>query len=80
MNEKQHAGKSTRRQLDALVVSVKLTLVSIIQGVALSFLTESSRTPLGDLRFDLWPYVANGLMLILMFWSRSVAHAFTLIR
>src|SRR5262249_5740342 len=80
MNDKQDAGKSTRRQLDALVVSVELTLVSIIQGVALSFLTESSRTALGDLRFDQWPYVANGLMLILMFWSRSVAHAFTLIR
>jgi hypothetical protein len=79
MNEKQHAGKSTRSQLDALVVSVELTLVSIIQGVALSFLAESSRIPLGDLRFDQWPYVANGLMLILMFWSRSVAHAFTLI-
>jgi hypothetical protein len=80
MNEKQQAGKSTRGHLDALVVSVELTLVSIIQGVALSFLAESSRTPLGDLRFDLWPYVANGLMLILIFWSRSVAHAFTLIR
>src|SRR6516164_150076 len=73
-------GKSTRRQLDALVVSVELTLVSIIQGVALSFLTESSRTPVGDLRFDQWPYIANGLMLILIFWSRSVAHALTLLR
>src|SRR5262249_48491519 len=80
MNDKQDAGESTRRQLDALVVSVELTLVSIIQGVALSFLTESSRTAPGDLRFDQWPYVANGLMLILMFRSRSVAHAFTLIR
>src|SRR5262249_1586016 len=80
MNDKQDAGESTRRQLDALVVSVELTLVSIIQGVALSFLTESSRTAPGDLRFDQWPYVANGLMLILIFWSRSVAHAFTLIR
>jgi hypothetical protein len=40
-------GKSTRRQLDALVVNVELTLVSIIQGVALSFLAESARTPLG---------------------------------
>jgi len=73
-------GKSTRRQLDALVVNVELTLVSIIQGVALSFLTESSRTPVGDLRFDQWPYIANGLMLILIFWSRSVAHALTLLR
>jgi hypothetical protein len=76
----RRAGKSAQRQLDVLVVSVELTLVSIIQGVALYFLAESSRTPLGDLRFDQWPYVANGLMLILIFWSRSVAHAFTLIR
>jgi hypothetical protein len=59
---------------------LNLTLVSIIQGEALSFLTESSRPPLGGLRFDQWPYVANGLMLILIFWSRSVAHVFTLIR
>lgn len=73
-------GKSTRGRLDALVVNVELTLVSIIQGVALSFLVESSRTAVGDLRFDQWPYVANGLMLILMFWSRSVAHTLTLIR
>jgi hypothetical protein len=43
MNEEQHGGKSTRRQLDALVVGVELTLMSIIQGVTLSFLTESAR-------------------------------------
>jgi hypothetical protein len=66
--------------LDALVVNIELTLTSIIQGVALSVLTESSRAPLGDLRFDQWPYVANGLLLILLFWSRSMAHTLTLIR
>ena len=74
------AQRSTRRQLDGLVVNIELTLVSIIQGVALSVLTESSRAPLGDLRFDLWPYVANGLLMILLFWSRSTAHTLTLIR
>jgi len=62
MNEEQHGRKSTRRQLDALVVGVELTLMSIIQGVTLSFLTEGARTALADLRFDQWPYLANGLM------------------
>jgi hypothetical protein len=76
----RHAEKSTRRRLDALVVNVELTLVSIIQGVALSVLTASSRAPLSDLRFDQWAYVANGLLIILIFWSRSVAHTLTLIR
>jgi hypothetical protein len=74
------AQRATRRQLDGLVVNIELTLVSIIQGVALSFLTESSRAPLGDLRFDQWPYVANALLVILLFWSRSMTHTLTLIR
>ena len=85
MHSPQHraerkAQRSTRRQLDGLVVNIELTLVSIIQGVALSVLTESSRAPIGDLRFDQWPYVANGLLVILLFWSRSITHTLTLIR
>jgi hypothetical protein len=74
------AQRATRRQLDGLVVNIELTLVSIIQGVALSVLSESSRAPVGDLRFDQWPYVANGLLMILLFWSRSTTHTLTLIR
>jgi hypothetical protein len=66
--------------LDGLVVNIELTLVSIIQGVALSFLAESARAPLGDFRFDQWPYVANALLVILLFWSRSMTHTLTLIR
>src|ERR1700730_9766192 len=85
MHSSQHraerkAQRSTRRQLDGLVVNIELTLVSIIQGVALSVLTESARSPIGDLRFDQWPYVANGLLVILLFWSRSTTHTLTLIR
>src|SRR5271157_2546873 len=76
----RRAKRSTRRQLDALIVNIELTLTSIIQGVALSVLSESSRAPLGDLRFDQWPYVVNGLLVILLFWSRSMAHTLTLIR
>jgi hypothetical protein len=77
---KQGSRRATRHELDSLVVNIELTLSSIIQGVALSVLTESSRAPLGDLRFDQWPYVLNGLLIILLFWSRSVAHTLTLIR
>ena len=66
--------------MDGLVVNIELTLVSIIQGVALSVLTESARAPIGDLRFDQWPYAVNGLLVILLFWSRSTTHTLTLIR
>jgi hypothetical protein len=77
---KQGSSRTTRHELDSLVVNIELTLGSIIQGVALSVLTESSRGPLGDLRFDQWFYVLNGLLIILLFWSRSVTHTLTLIR
>src|SRR6201984_2013897 len=77
---KQAVRRATRHELDSLVVNIELTLGSIIQGVSLSVLTESARAPLGDLRFDQWPYVLNGLLIILLFWSRSVAHTLTLIR
>lgn len=72
--------RATRHELDSLVVNIELTLGSIIQGVALSVLTENSRTPLGELRFEQWLYVLNGLLIILLFWSRSVSHTLTLIR
>jgi len=72
--------RATRHELDSLVVNIELTLGSIIQGVALYFLTESSRVPLAEFRFDRWLYVLNGLLIILLFWSRSVSHTLTLIR
>lgn len=69
-----------REQLDGLVVNMELTLISIIQGVALYFLIDTGRTLIVDLQFAYWPYIAVGLMTILLFWSRSLIHTFTVIR
>ncbi len=70
----------TRRELDGMVVNVELTLASIIQGVALFFLTDNARAVLSMPRADSWPYIIQGLLVILIFWSRSIIHTFTLIR
>ena len=70
----------TRDELDELVVNIELTLISIIQGIALYFLTDSSRTLIASLEIELWPYVVAGLAVILVFWSRSVIHTLTVIR
>src|ERR1700704_5145686 len=70
----------SRRQLDSNVVNIELTLASIIQGVALYFLTESARTALS---LNNWPallYLSAGLCIIFIFWSRSIIHTLTLIR
>jgi hypothetical protein len=63
-----------------MVVEIELTLCSIIQGVALYFLVDNARQVLSAGQAEAWPYVATGLLIILLFWSRSLIHTLTLIR
>lgn len=67
-------------ELDGLVINIELTLASIIQGVALYFLTDSARDSLLTQDGTRWLYVGSGLLIILIFWSRSITHTLTLIR
>src|SRR2546421_3863635 len=70
----------SRRELDNTVVNIELTLASIIQGIALYFLTENARTALS---LNNWPallYMSAGLCVIFIFWSRSIIHTLTLIK
>ena len=70
----------SRRELDVNIVNIELTLASIIQGVALYFLTDNARTPLS---LNNWPsllYLSAGLCIICIFWSRSIIHTLTLIK
>jgi hypothetical protein len=71
---------SAQTELDGLVVNIELTLISIIQGVALSFLAENSRAVLVSRQLQFWPYAVTGLLIILLFWSRSLIHTLTVIR
>ncbi len=63
-----------------MVVEIELTLCSIIQGVALYFLVDNARLVLSGGQSAAWPYVIAGLLIILLFWSRSLIHTLTLIR
>ncbi|MFL6545403.1 MAG: hypothetical protein ACJ8LM_09530, partial [Candidatus Udaeobacter sp.] len=69
-----------RRELDSVVINIELTLVSIIQGVALFFLTDNARGLLVTKHMSASLYVPAGLCVIFIFWSRSVIHTLTLIR
>jgi hypothetical protein len=71
---------AAQTQLDGLVVNIELTLISIIQGVAFSFLAEHSRDVIIGLQLVFWPYAVTGLLIILLFWSRSLIHTLTVIR
>jgi hypothetical protein len=70
----------SRRELDSTVVNIELTLVSIIQGVALFFLTDNARSVMSERHWSALLYVAAGLCVIFIFWSRSVIHTLTLIK
>jgi hypothetical protein len=71
---------SARRDLDGKIVNIELTLASIIQGVALYFLTENARTTLSPNNWPSLLYLSAGLCVICIFWSRSIIHTLTLIR
>lgn len=73
-------GDPKRERLDNLVINIELTLTSIIQGVALSFLCANAAEPLIRLRLDQLIYFVNALLLIFLFWSRSIGHTLTVIR
>jgi hypothetical protein len=69
-----------RRELDSVVINIELTLVSIIQGVALFFLTDNARGLVSIRHWSAFLYVIAGLCVIFIFWSRSVIHTLALIR
>src|SRR3981081_1671651 len=69
-----------RERLDNLVINIELTLTSIIQGVALSFLCANAAESFIPLRLDQLIYLLNALLLIFLFWSRSIGHTLTVIR
>jgi len=71
--------RAAKSQLDATVIGIELTLISIIQGLALGVLAASAVQPLVQLQWETWPYVLTGLAIILVFWSRSLVHTLSFI-
>ena len=70
---------AAKTQLDATVVGIELTLISIIQGLALAMLASAAVQPLLQLQWQTWPYIATGLLVVLIFWSRSLIHTLSFI-
>ncbi len=71
---------ASRFELDSMVRDIELTLVSIIQGVALTVLIENAKDVMTKMDWPAWPYVLAGLFVIFVFWSRAVLHIITVIR
>jgi hypothetical protein len=71
---------ASRSELDEVIVNIELTLASIVQGLALSFLADNTGAVLSKGPATAWPYVGVSFLTILLFWSRALIHTLTLIR
>lgn len=75
----QQRRRAAKTQLDVTVVGIELTLISIIQGLALGVLAAAAIAPLIGWQWQVWPYIVAGLLVILIFWSRSLVHTLSFI-
>ena len=71
--------REVKSQLDGMIVGIELTLISIVQGLALSMLASSAVQPLTQLQVEYWPAIIVGVLAILIFWSRSLIHTLSFI-
>lgn len=71
--------REVKSQLDGMIVGIELTLISIVQGLALSILAASAVEPLIQLQVEYWPAIVVGVLGILIFWSRSLIHTLSFI-
>ena len=71
--------REVKSQLDGMIVGIELTLISIVQGLALSVLAGSAVEPLIKLQVEYWPAIIVGALAILIFWSRSLIHTLSFI-
>jgi hypothetical protein len=69
----------TTAELDDLVVYTELTLIAIVQGIALFLLVEAAAELIDTKEIRYAPFVGSGLLVVLVFWLLSVAHTFTIV-
>lgn len=68
-----------KSRLDELVLEIEFLLISVVQGVALASLATSATAPIIALQYQYWPYIAIGLIIILIFWSQAIVHSISFI-
>lgn len=69
----------TRERFDQIVLDIEFLLISVVQGVALASLAQSSSEPIARLQIWIWPYILASFLIILIFWSQAIIHALSFI-
>ncbi len=72
-------GEEARNTLKTMALDIEFLIISVIQGMALQMLAGAAAPVIGDFKLEYWPYIISGFILILVFWSQSVLHAWSFI-
>lgn len=67
------------RYLGSIVITIEFTLISVMVGVILFPLMDHATEVLRDLRYEDWPYIVSGLLLILYIWTEVVSHSLSFV-
>jgi hypothetical protein len=70
---------SKRQKLNDIVVTIELTLLSVIQGVALYFFADNVRGPILTMDYEHWIYIILAFIIYIIFWSQALVHVLTFI-
>lgn len=76
---RQRLREHAERNLGSLVVAIEFTLISVMVGVILFPLMDFATPILRELRFEYFPYIISGLILILYMWTEVIAHSLTFV-
>lgn len=68
-----------KHELDNLVINIEFSLISIVQGFALSALAAAAVSLIATNQFEYWPYLVSAFFIILIFWSQAIVHTLSFI-
>ncbi len=68
-----------KQKMNDLVVTIELTLMSVIQGVALFFLADNVRASILSFDYQHWIYIPVAFMFLIIFWAQVLVHIMSFI-
>src|SRR5258708_1035701 len=71
--------KAAEHQLDAVVITIEFTLISIVAGLTLTPLMDNAAPLINNLNYEFWLYILTDLVLIMFFWTVVIGHALTFV-
>ena len=74
-----YALQEVKDTLRSMALDIEFLLISVIQGMVLQMLAASAVPVFGEFRVEYWCYVVSAFILILIFWSQSILHAWSFI-